>query len=442
MALRALWDRMAFGARAGALLALERIETGVVYNPIRKAYRADPYPLYRALQRQDPFHRSRLADGWILSRYDDILTVLGDRSFSADERNWSRWGEIRKRAAREGIPDPYEQDEASMLRMDPPDHTRLRSLVSKAFTPRAVEAMRGRIEEVVEEVLDGLSVAPGSGDRIELVRDFAAPLPITVIAEMLGVPAEDHARFRHWSDEAVKTLGESSWEEMRAARRAMQELGEYIGEVAERRRLEPRDDLLSRLVAAEEAGDRLSRDELFTTCVLLLVAGNETTTKLIGNAVVALLRNPEQLELLRREPKRIPGAVDELLRYDSPVQLTSRFVTRESTMHANPLVPGQQVVLLLGAGNRDPEAFEAPDRLDVTRENVRHLSFGQGLHHCLGSRLARLEGALALEALIARFPDLRFEDAAAGRRQAGREAGLEWGTNTVLRGPARLVLRV
>ncbi len=434
MGIRAAIGRAGFAARAAALMTLERFETGVVFNPLRKVYRADPYPLYQALRERDPFHRSRLADGWVLSRYDDVLAVLGDRSFSADERNWSRWHEIRRRAAREGVGDPYETDQASMLRMDAPDHTRLRSLVSKAFTPGAVEVMRPRVEEVVDEVLDGLSLSAAGGGRLELVGDFAAPLPITIIAEMLGVPREDHARFRYWSDEAVKTLGDSTWDEMRAAQRAMEELGEYIGGVADQRRAEPRDDLISGLVAAEDAGDRLSRQELFTTCVLLLVAGNETTTKLIGNAIVALLRNPDQLELLRSEPKRIPGAVDELLRYDSPVQLTSRFVTRESTMHANPLKVGQQVVLLLAAGNRDPERFADPDRLDVTRENVRHLSFGQGLHHCLGSRLARLEGALALEALITRFPDLRFD--------GPEDRAIRWGTNTVLRGPGRLELRV
>ncbi len=431
MGLRSTIDRAVFAARGACLLAFERVETGVVFNPVRREYRADPYPLYRSLQAIDSFHRSRPADGWVLSRYDDILTVLGDKAFSADERNWSRWSQVRRRAGREGLPDPYETGEASMLRMDPPDHTRLRSLVSKAFTPRAVEVMRGRIEEVVAQVLDGLPVPARGGGRFELIADFAAPLPITVIAEMLGVPAADQDRFRRWSDEAVKTLGENTWEEARRARRAMEELGEYIAAVADERRAAPRDDLLSALVAAEEAGDRLSRDELFTTCVLLLVAGNETTTKLIANSVVALLRNPGQLALLRAEPKRIPGAIDELLRYDSPVQLTSRFVTRESTMHANRLQVGQQLVLLLGAGNRDPEQFEDPDRLDVTRENVKHLSFGHGLHHCLGSKLARLEGALALEALVTRFPDLRFD---------GDEGGLVWGTNTVLRGPTTLPL--
>jgi len=430
MSLRAAIDRAAFTARALALLAVERVETGVVFYPLKKAWRSDPYPLYRDLRRIDPFHRSRAADGWVLSRYEDILEVLGDKSFSADERNWSRYAQIRRQGAREGLPDPYENQRASMLRMDPPDHTRLRSLVSKAFTPRAVDALRGRIEEVVEETLDDLPSSGPLGGRFELVRDFAAPLPITVIAEMLGVPSRDRERFRHWSDEAVKTLGDSSWEDRRRAVRAMEELGEYLAAIADERRRHPKDDLISGLVAAEEQGDRLSREELFTTCVLLLVAGNETTTKLIGNSIVALLRNPDQLERLREEPKRILGAVDELLRYDSPVQLTSRFVTEEREMCGKSLRRGQQLVLLLGSGNRDPDAFERADELDVGRENVRHLSFGHGLHHCLGSKLARLEGALALEALITRFPRMRLD------------GEIEWGSNTVLRGPSRLPLRV
>ena len=429
MGLRTAIDQASLAVRAVSMLAVERFETGIVFNPIKKAWRADPYPLYRNLQRIDPFHRSRLVDGWVLSRHEDILAVLGDKAFSADERTWSRYPQIRRQIAREGLPDPYESDRASMLRLDPPDHTRLRGLVSKAFTPRAVDALQGRIEEVVDEVIDRLPVSGPLGGSFELIRDFAAPLPITAIAEMLGVPAEDHPRFRHWSNEAVKTLGDSTWEDRRRAIRAMDELGEYLEGIADERREEPRDDLISGLVAAEEEGDRLSRVELFTTCVLLLVAGNETTTKLIGNSIVALLRNPDQLELLREEPKRIPGAVDELLRYDSPVQLTSRFVTKDSEMCGNPLLRGQQLVLLLAAGNRDPEVWDAPDELDVTRENVRHLSFGHGLHHCLGARLARLEGALALEALIGRFPRLRLD------------GEIEWGKNTVLRGPSRLPLR-
>lgn len=429
MSLRVRIDQAGQLARTALDLARERLETGVVFFPLRKELRRDPYPYYRSLRERDPFHRSYLADGWVLSRYADVEAVLSDRRFSADERNQRRWKSIRARAERRGLPDPYETDRASMLRLDPPDHTRLRNLVSKAFTPRAVERMRSRTEEVIDELLARL---PASG-RIELVGDFAAPLPVTVIAEMLGVPSADRDRFRHWSDEAVKTLGDSTAEEEKAALRAMEELGEYIGAVAEERRREPRADLLSALVAAEEEGDKLSEQELFTTCVLLLVAGNETTTKLIGNAILALLRSPEQLELLRSEPKRIPGAVDELLRYDGPVQLTSRMVTEDTELAGRRLEKGQQLVLLLGAANRDPAQFEDPDRLDVTRENVRHLAFGQGLHFCLGAQLARLEGRLALEALITRLPDLRL---------AGPDDAVTWSTNTVLRGPMVLPLAI
>jgi cytochrome P450 len=403
MRLREKLDTALFGAEALLKLAAERLETGIAFNPLRRELRIDPYPFYRRLREKDPFHRSRPADGWVLSRYADILAVLGDRSFSADERNLRRYPRLRARNLRAGLEDPYEVDQASMLRLDPPDHTRLRNLVSKAFTPRAVERMRPVIEKYVEELLGALE-----GRRtIELIRDFAAPLPVCVIAEMLGVPVEDRERFRHWSDEAVRTLGDGTLDDRRRAVAAMNDSG---------------------LVAAEEAGDRLSKNELFTTCVLLLVAGNETTTKLIGNGVLALLRNPDQLEILRSEPERIPSAVEELLRYDSPVQLTSRMVAEDRELCGRRLRRGQQLVLLLAAGNRDPAQFEDPDRLDVTRSDVRHLSFSHGLHFCLGAGLARLEGALALEALVSRYRDLR---------QAGE---VEWGDNTVLRGPRSLPL--
>ena len=391
---------------------------------MRKGMREDPYPFYRALREKDPIHRSRPADGWVLTRYADILEVLSDRTFSSDERNWSRYAEMRARGERAGLPDPYDESRASMLRVDPPDHTRLRKLVSKAFTPRAVEQMRPRVEELVDGLLGGLS----SRGSIELVEDFAAPLPVTVIAEMLGVPTSDQARFKHWSDEAIRTLGEGTMEDRKRSNAAMEELGEYLKAIAEQRRREPRDDLISGLVAAEDEGDRLSTNEMLATCVLLLVAGNETTTKLIAGGLLALLRNPSQLELLRSEPKRIQGAVEELLRYDSPVQLTSRMVVEDRTFVGRPFRKGQQVVLILAAGNRDPEQFDRPDELDVTRDDVNHLSFSHGLHRCLGLQLARLEAGLALEGLIMRFPDIRLG------------GDVEWGDNTVLRGPKRLPL--
>jgi cytochrome P450 len=425
MSWRVTVDQTLRAAEMGAKLAFERVRTGLVFNPMRADLRADPHPFYRELRERDPIHRSWAADGWVLSRHRDVQAVLGDRRFSSDERNLRRWPKLMRRRRHAGLPDPYAEDRASMLRVDAPDHTRLRGLVSKAFTPRAVERMRPRVEALVSELL-----APFEpGQPMELIADFASPLPVTIIAEMLGVPAEDHARFRAWSDEVIRTLGDGTVADHLRADAAMQELGGYLVAGADARRRAPREDLLTGLVQAEERGDQLSDNELATMCVLLLVAGNETTTKLIANAVVALLRNPEQLELLRREPKRIAGAVDELLRYDGPVQLTSRMVLADEEFQGRRLRRGQQVVLLLAAANRDPEAFPDPERLDVARENVRHLAFGHGAHFCLGAQLARLETALGLEALLPRFPRLRFGD-----------APVVWGDNTVLRGPTRLPL--
>jgi len=420
-------DSALFAADTLLRVARERIETGILFNPLRKDLRVDPYPFYAELRERDPVHRSYAASGWVLTRYADILGVLADRRFSSDERNWKRYARMRARRHRAGIPDFYDDQLASMLRIDPPDHTRLRTLVSKAFTPRAVERMRPRIEAVVGELLDALQ-----GRReIELVGDFASPLPVAIIAEMLGIPVADRARFRHWSNEAIRLLGDGSNDNRRRGAKGFAELAHYLEAEVEARRHTPRDDLLSGMVAAEEAGDRLSTQELFSTCLLLLIAGNETTTNLIGNGALALLRHPDQLDLLRREPKRIPGAVEELLRYDSPVQLTSRLVLEDGELCGRPLRPGEQLVLLLGAGNRDPERFPDPDRLDVTREEVQPLSFGHGIHYCLGAQLARLEAQIAFEELLERFPDLRLG--------AGP---IRWGDNTVLRGPTSLALLV
>ena len=410
---------------SAVLLAVERLETGITFNPMRADLRVDPHPFYRELRERDPIHRSRPADGWVLTRYADVHAVLADRSFSADERNMRRWERLSARHKRAGLSDPYEVDHITMLRSDAPDHTRLRNLVNQAFTPRAVDSLRGRIEELVDEQIYDLS----HGSRTELVADFAQPLPVIVIAEMLGIPLEDQERFTRWSEEAVRGLGDNTHDDRVAADRAHSELRSYLQGIVEERRVNPRDDLISALVAAEEHGEKLSLSELLGTVVLLLVAGNETTTKLICNSVIALLRNPEQLELLRAEPKRIPGAIDELLRFDGPVQLTSRIVTQPCDYRGHRFERGQQIVLLLAAANRDPEEFENPDRLDVTRETPRHLGFGHGAHFCLGSQLARLEASLALEGLITRLPQLRFADEA-----------IEWGRNVILRGPTRLPL--
>ncbi len=418
-------DLALLGVEVATRYAWERATTGVTFTPRTQALRSNPHPLYRRLRETDPVHRSQLAGGYVLSRYEDVQSVIADRRFSSDERNWNRYGRFARLRRLADIPDPYESGLAAMLRMDPPDHTRLRGLATKAFTPRAIDQWQPRMQAVAHALLH--RIAPHG--PFDLVRDFAGPLPVVVIAELLGVPSEEHERFRQLSDRVVKSLGDGSLDDVHDAFVARDELARILEGIAADRRAQPREDLISGLVAAEEAGDRLTRDELISTCILLLVAGNETTTKLIGNSVVALLANPAQGALLREEPKRIPGAVEELLRYDGPVQLTSRLATEDCDLFGEPVKRGMQIVLLLAAANRDPARFADPDRLDVTRDDVRHLAFGHGTHFCLGARLARLETAVALEALLARLPRLEH---------AGEVA---WSTNTVLRGPTSLPLR-
>jgi len=439
MSLRARLEERAFRAGAQALFAWERLTTGVAFDPLSDAHREDPHASYRRLREVDPIHFSRAADGWILARHEDVNAVLADPGFSADERNQRRWPRIRRRRLRMGEPDPYEEGTVSMLRHDPPVHTRLRRLVSRAFTPRAVDRLRPRIEGLVKERL----AEAGRDGRLELVEDLAGPLPAIVIAELLGVPAEEHERFRQLSDEAVRVLGESDTDDVRRSTAAREALREIFAEVLEARRREPRDDLISAMAAAGDADDRLTAQELLATCGLLLVAGHETTTKLIANGMIALLRHPGQLALLREDPSRIPAAVEELLRYDGPVQLTSRMVLRDGSFRGRPLRRGQQLVLLLASANRDETVFRDAERLDVTRferaeradrsdrSDLRHLAFGHGIHFCLGARLARLETACALEGLLERFPRLALED-----------EPVAWGDNTILRGPTRLRLRV
>ncbi len=426
MKLRVKLDRMFLGGSLLALLALERLESGITFRPGRRGFRDDPYRFYRALRERDPIHRTRPGAGWVLSRYRDVVGVLRDPGFSSDERHWVRWKRLRALGARAGIPDPYREDQTSMLRLDPPDHTRLRNLVRKAFTPRAVERMRPRVEARVKELLEPF----GASGTMELVGDFAAPLPVVVIAEMLGVPVEDRERLRRWSDDAVQLLGDSSLEDTLRAVEALDQLRAYFAEQAEQRRREPRDDLLSALVAAEEEGERLGHAELLGVCSLLLVAGNETTTNLIANGLLALLRHPEQLALLRREPELMSNAVEEMLRWDSPVQLTSRIATEDLELGGTAVKKGQQCVLLLAGANRDPEAFPDPDRFDVRREAPRHLSFGHGVHFCVGAQLARMEATLALQALVTRYPKLSLAT-----------TKVAWRPNTVLRGPVSLPLR-
>lgn len=416
-------------AALAGMLGMERLRSGVTYNPLSRQYRTDPYPLYRKLHERDPRHRSQLAGGWVFSRYDDIAEVLRDPRFIVDQRKVPRFQKWREERARAGIEDPDDPDNPSILTLDPPDHTRLRALVSKAFTPRMVEGLRPRIEAIVDEQLDGIR----PGDTFDLMERLAQPLPVIVIAEMLGVPANDRERFKRWSDDIVRSLGFSSIEDERVASRASRELRQYFRAMADERRREPREDLLTALLAAEQEGDRLSTIEMLSMCNLLLVAGHETTTNLIGNGYLALLQHGDQLEALRGEPGRMGAAVEELLRYDSPVQMTSRFAGEDAAVNGHAVKQHQQVILLLGSANRDPRRFPDPDRLDVAREDVRHLSFSHGIHYCLGAPLARLEGQVALNALLQRFPEARL---------AADRSKLRWGNNLILHGLEHLPMRV
>ncbi len=315
-----------------------------------------------------------------------------------------------------------------MLTSDPPEHTRLRRLVSKAFTPRAVENLRPRIQEIVDELLADVA----DKGEMDLVQALAYPLPVIVIAEMLGVPAEDRARFKKWSDDIVATLGGpfTPQDVLQAAARARNELVEYLSGVIADRRESPRDDLISGLIAAEDEGTVLSTQEIYSTTILLLVAGNETTTHLIDNSILALLRNPEQVRLLRDDPSLIGSAVEELLRFIGPVQATGRTLKEDLEIGGQEMKAGDSTFVLLGAANRDPAKWgDDADRLDVTRNPVDHVALGDGIHFCLGAPLARAEAQIAIGALLERFPDLKL---------AIEEP--EWGGTFIIRGVKSLPL--
>jgi cytochrome P450 len=384
----------------------------LLFNPLAPEFLADPYPHYRRLRDEDPVHESPLGF-WVLTRHDDVAGMLRDPRFG-------RKGFERILAARFGDAG----FDLSMLFRDPPDHTRLRTLVSKAFTPRVVEQMREHIQQIV----DGLLAAIAPAGAMDLVADFAYPLPVAVICEMLGVPGGDRERFRDWTVHIARALDAIALptepevvERGLAARRA---LADYFRELMAARRRRPRGDLLSELIAAEEQGDRLSEGELMATILLLFVAGHETTVNLIGNGTLALLRHPDQLRRLREEPTLLPAAVEELLRYDGPVQRTGRICSTEVQVGGR-TIPANSVVLgLIGAANRDPAVFPDPDRLDVGRAENRHLAFGWGIHFCLGASLARLEAQIAFGTLLRRLPRLALATAAPEWRPASALRGL------------------
>lgn len=386
---------------------------------------ADPYPVYDQLRSNEPIFWSAENDYWLLTRYADIASLIQNPNLSSNRMSAhaSRMPEQAKVHFA-----PFLTAVSSwMLMIDPPDHTRLRGIVSKAFTPRVVENMRALIQQLVDDMLARVQAQ----NRMELMADLANPLPAMVIAAMLGVPGSDQPQFKAWSDDISMALGgidsARSREELFAlyeiAQKSYLALSSYFKEKVADLRIKPQENLLSALIQAEEQGDRLTENELFANCVLLLIAGHETTTNLIGNGVLALLKNPDEQETLRLKPELIVTAVEEMLRYDSPVQKMGRIALTDIPIAGKEILQGQLICFGFAAANRDPEQFALPQQLDVTRQPNRHLAFGHGLHYCVGAALARVEGQIVINTILRRLPKLRLEN-----------EKLEWRRNFTLRG--------
>src|SRR5688572_7885346 len=371
-------------------------------NIVSGEFKADPFPFLTQLRASEPVYRTTLPDGtpvWLVTRYNDVLALLRDEHFTKNRRSALTPEQARKLPWTPPIFRPLERN---MLDLDPPDHTRLRSLVHKAFTPQLVDKMRTRLQALADELLDLV----GPRGEMDLIKDYALPLPMTIITEILGVPTKDRDKFHKWSSAVVSLSSPnptlrvipSVWRFIR-----------YLRRFIKVRRRDPRDDLISALIRAEEAGDKLSEDELLAMVFLLLIAGHETTVNLIGNGMLALLQNPGQIERLRADPSLIKSAVEELLRYTSPVFMTSeRYALDNATMHDVTIPRGEMILGVIGSANRDETVFDHPNELNLAREPNKHLSFGQGIHFCLGAPLARMESQIAINTLLERIPNVQL----------------------------------
>ena len=389
------------------------------------ANKADPYPFYRSLLEKGPLLELPFG-AYALTRHADCFNVLRDARYSSNDEHKEGFAQVGEMIRAIGYEDLLGLMTRIMLFADPPDHTRLRRLVSKAFTPKAIEAMRPRIASIVDDILDDVDVR----GEIEVVDDLAFTLPVTVISEMLGVPMDDHEHLRSLTAVAVAALDPSdNFEMLLPAAEGLRAMRAYFDDLVEKRRGNLGDDLLSAMIAAEDEGDRLSHDELLDTMLLLFAAGHETTVNLISGGMLNLLGNPAEMERLVADPSLITTTVEELLRFGPPVQFTARATTTDVELCGTALPKGTEIIVMLAAANRDPAVFDSPDELDIAREDNRHLAFGGGIHLCLGAPLARVEGQEAIGRLVRRFPGLRLVD-----------AEVEWKPTTTIRGPARLRL--
>jgi cytochrome P450 len=380
-----------------------------VFDPFDPRWSTDPFPLYAELRERAPIHRNDMGF-WVMSRHADCLAVLRDRRSSSDTMNVEVEGggapeQFRRRSDKDNPTSAGIVEMRPFLFRDPPDHTRLRGLVAQAFTPKVVESLRLRTRQVVDELLD----AALDSDTVDLVTDFAYPLPVRMICELLGVPAGDQVQFESWSHALTRGLDPDfllTDEAIEARGSAVVQFANYFFELLAERKRSPGDDLLSRLAQAEDGGTVLSETEMLSTCILLLVAGHETIASLISGGTLALLRHPDQLERYRQDPGIHRGAFEEMLRYVSPIQLTTRVFTEKCTFGDVEFSAGDYALLLIASANHDSAEFDDGDWFDITRTGNNHLGLGFGIHHCLGAPLARMETDEALSALLRRAPHL------------------------------------
>lgn len=394
------------------------------YDPSDAATRRDPFPLFRALRAADPVHWSAPLGGWVLTRYDDVRAAMFEPHFTADRvRPFFRRLPDEERGK---YPDLERYITLWAVFFDPPGHTRLRRLMNKAFTPRAVAGLRPKIQAIVDDLVDRVvgRVAGGRG-AMDVIADFAYPIPASVIMVMLGVPRSDLDAVKGWSDDMALFVGSSrlSPDKYERAQSGMREMAEYFRAVIAARRAAPEDDLISAMLLPDPDGDVFSEDELIATCSLLLFAGHETTSNLIGNGVWALLGHPAELRRLAAAPALIESAVEEMLRWDGPSHALARLVATDVELGGKRLRQGDRVFAMMNAANRDPAMFPDPDRFDVGRTPNKHLTFAAGIHFCLGAPLARLEGQIAIATLLRRLADLRLD-----------EQRLDWLDSMILRG--------
>jgi cytochrome P450 PksS len=398
---------------------------GGLVDITRSEFKADPFPFYAALRADKPVCRIRMGrlEGYIVTRYDDVLSVLKDKQFSKDLRRVENAGEMSKRP---WLPEFVRALECNMLDQDDPNHARLRALVHRVFTPARIEQLRDRIHVISNERLDAVQ----SSGRTELIRDFALPLPLTVIGELLGISETDRNHFHKMSQNIF--LAPTVLNFIRIIP-SIWSLNRFLRRLLADRKTNPRDDLLTGLVQAEESGDKLTEDEQVAMVILLLIAGHETTVNLIASGMLALLEHPDQLEWLRNNPDRIKPAVEELLRYSSPVETaTERYATEDLEIRGTKIKRGELVLAVIASANRDEKHFSRPNDLDLTREPNRHLAFGHGMHFCLGAPLARMEAQIAINLLLKRLPNVRLAVAA---------NELRWRATPVVRGLKALPLR-